>query len=86
MLRCCAEKLAKALPILASLGPRFRTCPPALLTESDTEFAVACVKHVFADYIVLQVRAARVFHTFHNHILITALVLSVTCAMLPVEF
>jgi hypothetical protein len=45
-----------AIPEIASLGRAFRsTAPPVALTESETEYVVTCVKHVFeAPYVVLQ--------------------------------
>ena len=52
------EQLA-AIPQFAKLGPLFRSSPkPAELTESETEYVVNCVKHVFKDHIVFQVSSA----------------------------
>ncbi|XP_015762812.1 PREDICTED: coatomer subunit gamma-2-like [Acropora digitifera] len=49
-----AEQLA-AIPQFATLGPLFRSSPkPVELTESETEYVVNCVKHVFNDHIVFQ--------------------------------
>ena len=49
------EQLA-AIPQFATLGPLFRSSPkPVELTESETEYVVNCVKHVFNDHIVFQV-------------------------------
>ncbi len=49
-----AEELY-ANPELAHLGPVFKSSPPVELTESETEYLVRCVKHVFADgHVVLQ--------------------------------
>ncbi|XP_063218123.1 coatomer subunit gamma-2 [Bacillus rossius redtenbacheri] len=48
------EKL-KAVPELASLGGApFRSSDPVELTESETEYVVRCVKHVYAEHLVLQ--------------------------------
>ncbi len=44
-----------AIPHFASYGPRFRSTAPQELTESETEYVVNCVKHIFADHIVFQV-------------------------------
>ncbi|KAL9960850.1 hypothetical protein ACROYT_G034355 [Oculina patagonica] len=49
-----AEQLA-AIPQFSKLGPLFRSSPkPVELTESETEYVVNCVKHVFNDHIVFQ--------------------------------
>jgi len=49
------EKLA-AVPELQqlNLGPLFRSSQPVELTESETEYTVACIKHVFPGHVVLQ--------------------------------
>eukprot|EP00090_Calanus_glacialis_P024290 TRINITY_DN3771_c0_g1_i1.p1 TRINITY_DN3771_c0_g1~~TRINITY_DN3771_c0_g1_i1.p1 ORF type:complete len:881 (-),score=314.94 TRINITY_DN3771_c0_g1_i1:145-2787(-) len=49
------EKLA-AVPQLQqlNLGPLFRSSQPLELTESETEYTVAVIKHVFPGHIVLQ--------------------------------
>jgi coatomer protein complex subunit gamma len=43
-----------AIPELASLGRVFRSSRPVPLTESETEYVVECVKHIFEDHVVLQ--------------------------------
>jgi len=43
-----------AIPELASLGRAFRSSAPVALTESETEYVVSCVKHVFEKHVVLQ--------------------------------
>merc|ERR1712127_950009 len=43
-----------AIPELASLGRVFRSSAPVPLTESETEYVVTCVKHIFESHIVLQ--------------------------------
>jgi len=43
-----------AIPELAALGPVFKSSAPQQLTESETEYVVNCVKHLFADHIVFQ--------------------------------
>lgn len=50
-----AEQLA-AVPDLAALGlgPLFKSSPAVGLTESETEYVVKCIKHVYARHIVLQ--------------------------------
>jgi coatomer protein complex subunit gamma len=43
-----------AIPELASLGRAFRSSQPVQLTESETEYVVQCIKHIFDRHIVLQ--------------------------------
>lgn len=43
-----------AIPELASLGRAFRSSRPVPLTESETEYVVACTKHIFQNHVVLQ--------------------------------
>jgi len=43
-----------AIPELASLGRAFRSAPPVMLTESETEYVVQCTKHIFPNHVVLQ--------------------------------
>ena len=45
-----------AIPEFAKLGPLFRSSPkPTELTESETEYVVNCIKHVYNDHVVFQV-------------------------------
>ncbi|KAF9581884.1 coatomer subunit gamma [Lunasporangiospora selenospora] len=49
-----AQKLSE-VPEFASFGPLFKSsAKPVELTESETEYAVSCVKHVFGHHIVFQ--------------------------------
>lgn len=43
-----------AIPELAALGRAFRSSAPVQLTESETEYVVTCVKHIFDQHVVLQ--------------------------------
>lgn len=43
-----------AIPELADLGRVFRSSQPVSLTESETEYVVRCVKHIFESAVVLQ--------------------------------
>ena len=43
-----------AIPELASLGRAFRSSQPVQLTESETEYVVECIKHIFQEHVVLQ--------------------------------
>ena len=53
-----SEQLARVSEF-SKLGALFRSSPkPAELTESETEYVVNCVKHVFSDHVVFQVRVA----------------------------
>lgn len=47
------EKLS-AIPGIAQLGPLFRSSDTAELTESETEYVVRCIKHVYTSHLVLQ--------------------------------
>jgi len=42
------------LPQFASLGRAFRSTNEISLTETEMEYVVSCVKHIFADHVVLQ--------------------------------
>ncbi len=48
------EKLG-AIPQFAGFGPLFKSSNPVELTESETEYVVRCIKHTYAQHIVLQV-------------------------------
>ncbi|KAF9566654.1 coatomer subunit gamma [Mortierella alpina] len=49
-----AQKLSE-VPEFASFGPLFKsTVKPIELTESETEYLVTCVKHVFSHHVVFQ--------------------------------
>ena len=43
-----------AIPEIAQLGPLFKSSQPAQLTESETEYVVNCIKHVFPQHLLLQ--------------------------------
>jgi len=43
-----------AIPELAELGRAFRSSPPVMLTEDETEYVVQCTKHIFTNHVVLQ--------------------------------
>ncbi len=49
------EKL-QAIPQFAAFGPLFKSSAPIEMTDSISEIVVQCVKHTFAQHIVLQVR------------------------------
>ena len=50
-----AQQLAE-VPEFASYGPVVNSsATPAQLTESETEYQVTCVKHIFKEHIVFQV-------------------------------
>ena len=47
-----------SIPEFAELGPLFKSSDrPVDLTESETEYVVRCVKHIFNRHMVLQVRS-----------------------------
>ena len=43
-----------AIPELAALGRAFRSSIAVPLTESETEYVVTCIKHIFEGHVVLQ--------------------------------
>jgi len=43
-----------AIPALAHLGVPFKSSAPVALTESETEYVVKCIKHVFPQHVALQ--------------------------------
>lgn len=49
------EQLA-AVPEFMNLGPLFKSSEPVQLTEAETEYFVRCIKHMFTNHIVFQVR------------------------------
>ncbi|KAL5284673.1 COPG1 family protein [Megaselia abdita] len=42
------------IPGIKELGPLHKTCPTTQLTESETEYTVQCVKHIFESHVVFQ--------------------------------
>jgi len=46
--------LLASIPQFSSFGPLFKSSKPIELTESETEYVVNVVKHVFAEHIVFQ--------------------------------
>lgn len=48
------EETLLQIPEFAALGPLFRSSKPIELTESETEYVVNCVKHIFPSHIVFQ--------------------------------
>lgn len=42
------------IPQLASLGRAFRSTAEVQLTETEMEYVVGCIKHIFAEHVVLQ--------------------------------
>lgn len=57
-----AQQLSE-VPEFASYGPVLNSSSkPAQLTESETEYQVSCVKHVFSEHIVFQVSGIHFGH------------------------
>ncbi|GBG34466.1 Coatomer subunit gamma [Hondaea fermentalgiana] len=48
-----AEELLN-MPEFANLGALFKSSRPEQLTESETEYLVTCVKHIFAEHVIFQ--------------------------------
>lgn len=42
------------MPEFAELGPLFRSTAPVALTESEVEYVVNCVRHIFPEHVVFQ--------------------------------
>ena len=49
-----ARALVSSMPQFAHFGPVFKSVSAVELTEAETEYAVSCVKHVFAGHVVFQ--------------------------------
>jgi hypothetical protein len=49
-----ADRLLR-IPQMAAFGPLFKSSQPQPLTESETEYIVECIKHIFPEHIVFQV-------------------------------
>ena len=47
-------ELLRSIPELAALGPVFKSCAPASLTEAESEYVVVCVKHILQRHVVFQ--------------------------------
>ena len=43
-----------SMPEMVALGPLFKSSQPVELTETETEYVVTCVKHVFTEHLTLQ--------------------------------
>ncbi|CAF3823842.1 unnamed protein product [Rotaria sp. Silwood1] len=48
------DEQLSAIPEFAHLGPIFKSSLPVDLTESEVEYVVRCIKHIFSHYIVFQ--------------------------------
>ena len=48
------EKLSAIPEIADTCGPLFKSSQPVELTEPETEYMVACIKHIFPEHLVLQ--------------------------------
>ncbi|KAK9837106.1 hypothetical protein WJX81_003075 [Elliptochloris bilobata] len=46
--------VVQSMPQFKGLGPLFKSSEPAKLTEEETEYSIAVVKHVFARHLLLQ--------------------------------
>ena len=46
------EKLAAIPEIADKCGPLFKSSQPVELTEAETEYMVACIKHIFPEHVV----------------------------------
>uniref|UniRef100_A0A6V3PUR7 Coatomer subunit gamma n=1 Tax=Lotharella globosa TaxID=91324 RepID=A0A6V3PUR7_9EUKA len=48
------KELLNKYPYFSTLGKLFKSCAPVELTESETEYVVSCVKHIYKEHVVLQ--------------------------------
>jgi len=56
-----------AVPDLNALGRVFRSTKTVALTESETEYVVSCVKHIYEEYIVLQFKVQNTIGKYFFH-------------------
>jgi len=49
-----AHLVLHGIPELAGMGKCFKSSPPIMVTEAETEYVVVCTKHVFKSHIVFQ--------------------------------
>jgi coatomer protein complex subunit gamma len=47
-------EVLNSVPEIAALGPLFKSCAPAEVTESECEYVVTVVKHIFQEHLVFQ--------------------------------
>jgi len=47
-------QLLNSIPEFADFGQLFKSCKPLEITESETEYVVSCIKHVYQEHIVFQ--------------------------------
>lgn len=47
-------EILNSIPELAMLGSVLKSCEPIELTESETEYVVNCVKHIYKEHVVFQ--------------------------------
>jgi len=74
------EKFVSMGPEVAKLGPLFKSSQPVELTESETEYVVQCIKHVFPNHLMLQFDCT---NTLDDQLLGTSIhstIASVVCA------
>jgi coatomer protein complex subunit gamma len=55
-----ASRMA-TIPQMAQYGVPFKSSSPVMLTESETEYVITCVKHVFPEHLVFQVNTNFLF-------------------------
>jgi len=48
------EEIFSKVPQLANLGKSFKSCQPEYITEEDSDYVVAVIKHIYAEHIVFQ--------------------------------
>ncbi|CAF4934647.1 unnamed protein product, partial [Rotaria sp. Silwood1] len=60
------DEQLSAIPEFAHLGPIFKSSLPVDLTESEVEYVVRCIKHIFSHYIVFQLEDIEI--TVSDHV------------------
>ena len=48
------EETLNSIPEFANLGPLFKSCEAVDLVEKETEYTIACIKHIFGSHVVFQ--------------------------------
>jgi len=47
-------ELLNSVPEIAALGPLFKSCSPVEVTETECEYVVSCIKHIYNEHLVFQ--------------------------------
>lgn len=47
-------EVLRSIPDIAALGPLFKSCNPVEVTETENEYVVQCIKHIYSAHVVFQ--------------------------------